>query len=571
VHGGVPVREQCWVFRSRRNRTESVHCSPLEQGKRCTDQRYETNLNGLGVGRLLPAAYRCRCTLRYYTHQYHDISLLEECFALCYANNRNDKACRYNIRRPQWTYSQKSDQRADRHRSGCYTNQVESAEVSRRVQSDAHKGHAPGRRLLRRYKCYRRPELNAMAEESRNECDQAVVTLAGAQHGDWDDKNATGAKAPLNKSKPGAKPSDVDLCEGLWMYDFSTNTVCPNRLPDLRMTCTDHHDCRCSTFCEVCDLETDGEKTGSSTPYDQLLKMSVFQFFWLVRFMGGQYPKLQLHDDGQLPIILMCFTIRLMARPAFSFDARCCRMQIQPCHIRREFLDKGDENVVTYHRCRIVSKSCRVYVMQDYLTANDRISRLRASAFKPPRHRSADKQEDPTGDAGEEDAHTSEEECEAAVGEEQAAIDLQSTCDDVCFEPQSYSNAMFRWTRLQLLSKHIGVHTLIASCTDPQAIHRPKATKTHTSFCVSSAQTTGLLLLIVEDVRLLYWDLRYTYKHSLHIRQYDMVGHEMLVQNTFMGGSLDITSHSPLHGSSGHCRNIALDPVRSHLRRPHRK
>ena len=240
----------------------------------------------------------------------------------------------------------------------------------------------------------------------------------GAQHDDWDDENATGSKSSQKKSKPVAKPSDVDLYEGRWWYDFASDTMCSKRLPHVRMTCTDYHDCQCPTSCDVCDLET-----VASTPYEQLLKMSAFQFFWLVRFIGGRYPKLQWHDDGRLPIVLMSPTIKLMEGPDFSFHARWCLMQHHPWDNRREFLDKSDEDVVTYFRSWIESKACPGYVMEDYLKANGMKSRLGAGAFKPPRQKGADKQEDPTADGGEEDAHASEEECDAAVEEEEVIED----------------------------------------------------------------------------------------------------------------------------------------------------
>ena len=126
---------------------------------------------------------------------------------------------------------------------------------------------------------------------------------AGDNAGDGDQHDAEGAWKSTATKNFKSKPSDVSVYEGRWKYDFYKDTPCSKRLLHQRGTCGDLHDCKCLTMRDDEDHDVDSDRCVASTPYEQVQKMSVFQFFWLVRFVGGSYPRFQWQNDNELPIV----------------------------------------------------------------------------------------------------------------------------------------------------------------------------------------------------------------------------------------------------------------------------
>ena len=212
---------------------------------------------------------------------------------------------------------------------------------------------------------------------------------------DEDEGHGQEQEAPDGKQRKRGvvKPSDVDLYEKRCSYYFADWEYCSSKLPHVAGSCEFQEECHCVTAVAwnhdiVSDeqLETgdllDGGNLVASTADAQLLNMSVFQFFWLVKFVGGSYPRFQWQDINNLPVVLMSPNVKLMEGPEFSFGARWCLMQQHPWVDRRFFLDRNEEEIIAYFREWIKSDGYPWHVVDDYLKANGVRSRLGAGSFK---------------------------------------------------------------------------------------------------------------------------------------------------------------------------------------------
>ena len=84
-------------------------------------------------------------------------------------------------------------------------------------------------------------------------------------------------------------PSDVDLYEHRTSYRFATDTPPSPHLPQ------------------------------QTTPEEQVLAASLWDFFRLVRFKGGQHPCLQWHDAAAWPIVVMSPVVKLIEGPTLPW------------------------------------------------------------------------------------------------------------------------------------------------------------------------------------------------------------------------------------------------------------
>ena len=189
----------------------------------------------------------------------------------------------------------------------------------------------------------------------------------------------TKTSKPHKRKSNRQKPSDVDLYESRHCYKFAEHTPCSCILQHVCGMCDRGDDCYnnpCDTAVE--QRWSDDQAVVPDTPEWQVCDMSLFQFFHLVKFVGGRKPRLQWHAHKEWPIVVMSPQIKLMEGPDFPFAARWCLMQYHTWNDRRHFIDKSDAQIDEYFRKWINHTDCPWYVVQLYLKANGKTARLGA-------------------------------------------------------------------------------------------------------------------------------------------------------------------------------------------------
>ena len=115
-----------------------------------------------------------------------------------------------------------------------------------------------------------------------------------------------------------------------------------------------------------------------TTPEEQVLKASLWDFFRLVRYRGGRHPYLEWHDQIARPIVVMSPVVKLTEGPDFAFGARWALMQYHAWTDRRFFIDMPDEQVKTFFRQWRLTGECPWYIKQQYSQENGRHTRAGA-------------------------------------------------------------------------------------------------------------------------------------------------------------------------------------------------
>jgi len=130
-----------------------------------------------------------------------------------------------------------------------------------------------------------------------------------------------------------------------------------------------------------------------ATPEEQVSRASLWEFFRLVRFKGGQWPYLEWHDEAAWPIVVMSPVVKLTEGPDFAFGARWALMQHHAWTDRSFFLDMPDEQVQDEFRRWRTKDDCPWHIKQQYLQENGR--RARAGAGPAGKRSSAGPNSDP--------------------------------------------------------------------------------------------------------------------------------------------------------------------------------
>ena len=115
-----------------------------------------------------------------------------------------------------------------------------------------------------------------------------------------------------------------------------------------------------------------------TTPEEQVLKASLWDFFRLVRYRGGRHPYLEWYDQIARPIVVMSPAVKLTEGPDFAFGARWALMQYHAWTERRFFIDMPDEQVKTSFRQWRLTGECPWYIKQQYSQENGRHTRAGA-------------------------------------------------------------------------------------------------------------------------------------------------------------------------------------------------
>ena len=84
---------------------------------------------------------------------------------------------------------------------------------------------------------------------------------------------------------------------------------------------------RRSTFAFPQGTELSERLPSRATPEEQVAAASLFEFFWLVQYHGGQEPYLTWHDPLTRPIVIVSPVVKLREGPDFSFGARWALVQ----------------------------------------------------------------------------------------------------------------------------------------------------------------------------------------------------------------------------------------------------
>lgn len=178
-----------------------------------------------------------------------------------------------------------------------------------------------------------------------------AITLPQRDDEDADDENASAA-APRALKKRATKPSDLEMYERRMDYWFQEGSLISDVLP--------HKD----------------------TPEEQVAEASLWEFFRLVRFRGGQKPFLQWYDEQERPIVTMTPSVKLSINGDFPFGARWALMQYHAWTDRSHFLDMSDVDVKASFLEWLEKPWCPWLVRQQYMQDNGSRKRCGAGPLK---------------------------------------------------------------------------------------------------------------------------------------------------------------------------------------------